>query len=294
MINNNWTEEVNNILEKIRKNSIELSNRHRLNFYEYKGYSKYFDIPIIVVSVLSSSFSVGATSFLNQELVSVSTCGISMLVAILTSVKLYLQLDENIKKEFEMSKSFHTLALDLYMVLNLKTEQRNGDGLEFLNKKYSDYIKLIESSNLLRKHLKKDFLLEIESYLLNDNSSVDTNEELTKDNFNLFQNEITDVEEQQQNIELTHVEEEEEKNIESIKQNDNKKTTIDLNINYSNNTINNKKDDEINNDLINNKIFENNHDENNEINDNEINDNEIHEINDNSNDDNVFLNDENV
>ena len=39
MINNNWTEEVNNILEKIRKNSIELSNRHRLNFYEYKGYS---------------------------------------------------------------------------------------------------------------------------------------------------------------------------------------------------------------------------------------------------------------
>lgn len=273
MINNNWTEEVNNILEKIRKNSIELSNRHRLNFYEYKGYSKYFDIPIIVVSVLSSSFSVGATSFLNQELVSVSTCGISMLVAILTSVKLYLQLDENIKKEFEMSKSFHTLALDLYMVLNLKTDQRNGDGLEFLNKKYSDYIKLIESSNLLRKHLKKDFLLEIESYLLNDNSSVDTNEELTKDNFNLFQNEITDVEEEK-NIELTNLEEQQEekkKDIESIKQNDNKKTTIDLNINYSNNTINNKKNDNLNDD------------ENNEINDN-LNDDEIVE--------NVILNDE--
>lgn len=273
MINNNWTEEVNNILEKIRKNSIELSNRHRLNFYEYKGYSKYFDIPIIVVSVLSSSFSVGATSFLNQELVSVSTCGISMLVAILTSIKLYLQLDENIKKEFEMSKSFHTLALDLYMVLNLKTDQRNGDGLEFLNKKYSDYIKLIESSNLLRKHLKKDFLLEIESYLLNDNSSVDTNEELTKDNFNLFQNEITDVEEEK-NIELTNLEEQQEekkKDIESIKQNDNKKTTIDLNINYSNNTINNKKNDNLNDD------------ENNEINDN-LNDDEIVE--------NVILNDE--
>ena len=273
MINNNWTEEVNNILEKIRKNSIELSNRHRLNFYEYKGYSKYFDIPIIIVSVLSSSFSVGATSFLNQELVSVSTCGISMLVAILTSVKLYLQLDENIKKEFEMSKSFHTLALDLYMVLNLKTDQRNGDGLEFLNKKYSDYIKLIESSNLLRKHLKKDFLLEIESYLLNDNSSVDTNEELTKDNFNLFQNEITDVEEEK-NIELINLEEQQEekkKDIESIKQNDNKKTTIDLNINYSNNTINNKKNDNLNDD------------ENNEINDN-LNDDEIVE--------NVILNDE--
>ena len=279
MINNNWTEEVNNILEKIRKNSIELSNRHRLNFYEYKGYSKYFDIPIIIVSVLSSSFSVGATSFLNQELVSVSTCGISMLVAILTSIKLYLQLDENIKKEFEMSKSFHTLALDLYMVLNLKTDQRNGDGLEYLNKKYSDYIKLIESSNLLRKHLKKDFLLEIDSYLLSDNSSVDINEHLSKDNFNLFQNEITDIEEEK-NIELTNIEEQnEERKIESTKQNDNdnKKTTIDLNINYSNNTINNKKNDENKNDLFNNIIVEKNDDENHndEKNDNE-NDNENH------------------
>ena len=174
---NNWTDEVNEILEKLRKNSIELSHRHRKNFYEYKSYSKYFDIPIIVVSVLSSSFSVGANAFLSQELVSVSTCGISMMVAILTSVKLYLQLEENIKIELEMSKSFHTLALDIFKVLNLQITQRNGNGLDYLNKKYSDYIKLVESSNLLRKNLKKDFLLEIDSSLLNDDSSLSSNEE---------------------------------------------------------------------------------------------------------------------
>ena len=158
MSSSGWTVEINEILEKMRKNAIELSNRHRNNYYEYKGYSKYFDIPVIVVSVLSSSFSVGAGSFLNQELVSVSTCGISMLVAILSSIKLYLQLEENVKIELEMSKSFHTLALDIFKVLNLQESQRNGNGLEYLNKRYSDYIKLVESSNLLRRNLKKDFL----------------------------------------------------------------------------------------------------------------------------------------
>ena len=118
MSSSGWTTEINDILEKMRKNAIELSNRHRNNYYEYKGYSKYFDIPVIVVSVLSSSFSVGAGSFLSQELVSVSTCGISMLVAILKSIKLYLPLEDNIKVELEMSKAFHTLALDIFKVLN--------------------------------------------------------------------------------------------------------------------------------------------------------------------------------
>ena len=171
MSSSGWTTEINDILEKMRKNAIELSNRHRNNYYEYKGYSKYFDIPVIVVSVLSSSFSVGAGSFLSQELVSVSTCGISMLVAILTSIKLYLQLEENIKVELEMSKAFHTLALDIFKVLNLQESQRNGNGLEYLNKRYSDYIKLVESSNLLRRNLKKDFLLEIDNSLISDDNS---------------------------------------------------------------------------------------------------------------------------
>jgi len=168
MNNNNWTNEVSDILERMRKNSISLSNRHRKNFYEYKSYSKYFDLPTIVFSTLSASFSVGAGKFLKQELVSVATCGVSMVVAILTSIKLYLQLEENIKIELEMSKSFHTLSLELFKTLNLDNSQRNFDGLEYLNKKYAEYIKLVEQSNLLRRNLRKDYLLDIESDLISE------------------------------------------------------------------------------------------------------------------------------
>ena len=117
---------------------------------------------------MSASFSVGAGKFLKQELVSVATCGVSMVVAILTSIKLYLQLEENIKIELEMSKAFHTLSLELFKTLNLDNSQRNFDGLEYLNKKYAEYIKLVEQSNLLRRNLRKDYLLDIESDLISE------------------------------------------------------------------------------------------------------------------------------
>ena len=91
-----------------------------------------------------------------------------MVVAILTSIKLYLQLEENIKIELEMSKSFHTLSLELFKTLNLDNSQRNFDGLEYLNKKYAEYIKLVEQSNLLRRNLRKDYLLDIESDLISE------------------------------------------------------------------------------------------------------------------------------
>lgn len=174
--NRNWTDEIEGILEKMRKNSVSLSNRHRKNFYEYRSYSKYFDIPIIIFSTLQSVFTSSGGVFLNQELVNLSSSGVSMLIVIISSIKLYLNLEQNIKTELEMSKSFHTLALELFKVLELSKAQRNFDGLEYCNKKYADYIKLVEQSNLLRKNLKVDYLLEIKSNI-NDDLSLSSGEE---------------------------------------------------------------------------------------------------------------------
>ena len=49
---------------KIRISAIVLLEAHRRNFYEYKNLSKVFDIPIIIISTLSASFSVGSKEFL--------------------------------------------------------------------------------------------------------------------------------------------------------------------------------------------------------------------------------------
>ena len=159
---NEWTQEVEDVLERVRINSVSLSNRHRENFYEYKQMSKWFDLPIIIASTISASFSVGASAYMAQDIVSSITCSISMFITVLSGIKLYLNLDDIIKNEFEMSKQLNLLSLDIFKTLHLKKEQRTDDGIEYLNKIFNSYTQLIEKSNLLRKRLKYDELIDIE------------------------------------------------------------------------------------------------------------------------------------
>ena len=84
-------------LKKIRNSSVVLSERHRSNFYKYKSLSKWFDLPIFVISVLSRSFSVGSQAYIEQDIISTITCSISMIVTILSSIKIYLYLEDMIK-----------------------------------------------------------------------------------------------------------------------------------------------------------------------------------------------------
>ena len=114
-----WTQEVEDVLERLRINSVSLSNRRRQFFYEYKNLTKWFDVPIIVVSTISASFSVGASAYMAQDIVSSITCSISMFITILSGIKLYLNLHDLIKNEFEMSKQFNLLSLDIFKTLHL-------------------------------------------------------------------------------------------------------------------------------------------------------------------------------
>jgi len=166
-----WTDEVNGVLNRIRLNSIELSECHRINSFESKSYRKYFDIPTIILSTMASSFAIGATKFVSQHIVSLTNCGINMFIAMLHSMKLYLNLDETFKNEQESSRSFEYLALELSKTLRLRKEQRNCNGLDYLNKIYSEYIKLKGNSKLLSKMIKKDFLLDIDKKLLRDDDN---------------------------------------------------------------------------------------------------------------------------
>ena len=180
-----WTNEVITILEKVRVNSINLSEYHRTRYYYFKGFSKYFDIPVLVLSTLSGSFSVGSQAYLPQSLISVIGCIISMLITIITSIKLYLNIQDNLQVELNMSKEFYTLAIDIYKVLTLPNHLKGEKGLSYLNKKYSLYNKLVEASDLLQKKNKHDQLATINMELMNDysnslNSNSEDNIELKK------------------------------------------------------------------------------------------------------------------
>ena len=185
-INNIWSDTEYNILENVRINSVNLSEYHRKRYYHFKSYAKYFDLPILFLSSFSASFLMGANVYLDQNTINLIGCGFNTCITLISSVKLYLNINENMKLENDMSKEFYTLAIDIYKTLSLNPEERGESGLSYLHKKYNQYSKLVESSNLLKSRFKTDQLVVIPPNLLmvdsdsNGSSSPKNNKEEEK------------------------------------------------------------------------------------------------------------------
>jgi len=150
IILDDWDGQLIDFLESIRSKSAKLSVKHTNKFFYYKSCSNYFDIPIIILSVLSSSFSVGTGDFLKQSVISLVSCSVSMIVAILSSIKLYLNISTNTNNELDISKEFHLLSLDIQKTLALPVELRKIDQLDFLNKSYDTFIVMLQKSSLIK------------------------------------------------------------------------------------------------------------------------------------------------
>lgn len=156
--NNDWSDNVVDVLERIRDNSIRLAEHHRRRYYHFKGFSKYFDVPVLVLSIFGSSFAVGTQHYLNQRVISATSCLIGVIVSIITSIKLYLSIETTMQSEFKMSKNFYTLSIDIHHILLLSYKERGENGLAYMQKMFGTYSKLMEESNLFQRQFENDRL----------------------------------------------------------------------------------------------------------------------------------------
>ena len=156
----NWdnSTDIEEILDKIRINSINLNKSHMKNYFYYKKLGKWFQIPTIILSSFNSVFSVGFT-YTSQENISSVSALISLIVSIINSVQLYLKIEDNMEEENTISKQYYTLSSDIYKILQLNKEHREGNSKEILNEYYSQYIELLNKSNLLNNNSYSDKLL---------------------------------------------------------------------------------------------------------------------------------------
>ena len=150
--------DIENILDKIRINSINLNKSHMKNYFYYKKLGKWFQIPTIILSSFNSVFSVGFT-YTSQENISSVSALISLIVSIINSVQLYLKIIENMEQEQEISKKYYTLSSDIYKILQLNKEHRPENANEILDNYYNQYIELLNKSNLLNNNSYSDKLL---------------------------------------------------------------------------------------------------------------------------------------
>ena len=150
---NNWNENIEILLNDIRLNCIELHTHHKKQYFKIKNIVVYFKIPIILFSSLNAIASVSLQAYMPQEYISELNCGISFVIGLLTSISLYLKIEDKLENELFASKEYNKLSIDIFKILNLKENDRGIDGDQYLNNIYNEYIKLLDRTNLSENNL---------------------------------------------------------------------------------------------------------------------------------------------
>lgn len=146
----NWNNNIEILLNDIRLNANTLEEHHRALYFSIKANVIYFKLPIIFLSSINAISAVAFSNYIDQSYISMTNCGISFIIGLLTSISLYLKIEDRLDSEMSSCKEYHKLGIEIYKMLSLKPSDRTMDGDIFLNEMYSEYVKLFERSNLLR------------------------------------------------------------------------------------------------------------------------------------------------
>jgi len=172
-MNDAWDIDSEEILENLRINSHNLAIYHKEQYYYYKNSLKYFKIPIIILSSITSVASVGMATYISQEDVSLFTCLMSLFSAIIGSIELYLGIQTTMDISIDVSRQYQILAYDIYKTLSLNREHRSISGKDYLEEKFKDYLKITENASLIIGNKVPDALAPIpDKYKMNVSSSL--------------------------------------------------------------------------------------------------------------------------
>lgn len=158
-----WSENIIIILNIIRVHSNFLSLYHNNKHQYYKGRLKWFRIPIIILSAINGFTAVGLQEYAPQVTISTVNSLVSLFCGIITTVEMFLGIQKRMETELIAHKEYYILSMDIFKMNSLEKNRRNVDGRQFLDEKFSEFKKIIQSSNTVDSN----FLLEI-------NDDIDT------------------------------------------------------------------------------------------------------------------------
>ena len=149
---NGWTPEIVSILDKIRINSMKMSEYHNVQYHRYKYYFYYYcRVPLIILSGINTFCAIGLQSYTAQSNISVINALLSLFCGVITSIEMLVNLQKKMENELQSHKEYYRLALHIYKVVKLDEKDRATEGRTFLNARISDYDKLI-LSHAIDKH----------------------------------------------------------------------------------------------------------------------------------------------
>lgn len=144
-----WNTKIEKVLDNIRLNALYLSNKHKARYFSLNNSIKYYRLPIIILSGANSIISVGLQTYIEQEILSLTTSLISPLCSIIGSIELFLKINARMESDLISQRDFYLLSIDIFKTLSLERSNRPVPAKEFLEHIYNEYCKLIESANPL-------------------------------------------------------------------------------------------------------------------------------------------------
>ena len=176
----NFTQDIEGVLENIRINSAILHDYHRKQFIQLNGRIKYYRIPVLIFSSIASVWAIGGDAFLPQDQVSLISSGLGLVAGTITSIELFEKIDEKMKLAEELSHKFYTMSVDIFRTLSLYDKNRGISGKDYLSQVFSEYVKMVEKSDLTGKKM-KDKLMPLPQPLVNLSLSVPPNTPMSSD-----------------------------------------------------------------------------------------------------------------
>ena len=77
--NDSWSIDRENLLDSIRYNCAILNELHKEQYFYFRSFSKYFRVPLLLLSGINSVAAIGLNNYINQKTVSLICCLISLI-----------------------------------------------------------------------------------------------------------------------------------------------------------------------------------------------------------------------
>jgi len=161
MATNDWSDDIDAILNNIRLNCIILSKLHKQRYFELKSTLKYYRLPLIILNGFNSIIAVGLQPYADQGTISLTNSLIALSCGIIGSIELFFGIQSRLEADLISQRDYYLLSIDIFKTISLNREHRPSPAKDYLEKSYNTYTKLIESSATLCK-VKSDKLLPIE------------------------------------------------------------------------------------------------------------------------------------
>jgi hypothetical protein len=159
-MNDEWNNQQEDYLKKLHFQSIENYKFWNKKNLKYQRISKYFNIPILVISAMNSLFAMILQNYIGQDLTSITNAVLSVLTAILGSVQLFLKINEKVSNSLIVSMKFHKLSIKISKELCINRDDRATNGNTFVQDVFNEYNDILEKSGCVDKVLKDYLQLE--------------------------------------------------------------------------------------------------------------------------------------